>query len=50
MRIAVPKSNFITDNPERLFGEENFFLTCGNHAKVMITVDRQANREIYVAI
>jgi len=46
MRIVVTKSNFTTDNPECLIGEENFFLTWGYHKKVMITVKRQTTREI----
>jgi hypothetical protein len=45
MRMVVAKSNFSTDNPECLIGEENFFLTRGYHTKVMTTVMRQITRE-----
>lgn len=45
MRMVVTKSSFSIDNPECLMGEENFFLTCGYHTKVMITVMRQITRE-----
>lgn len=46
IRIAVAKSNFSTDSPECLIGEENFFLTRGYQTKVMSTVMRQITREM----